>query len=311
MKKELKSIIDNSKGFAVAALLTAAVLWGLQGITTRDLRDVGFNSVEMFALRAVVALAVFGLAILIVDRRMFRIRKEHIPFFLFFGLAKIVTDTLCFDAQMKLDLSLASTLLATEPYFVAIISYFVFRERLSKMQAASIFLAFFGCIIVCGIFEGFKSVDALGVLEGVGAGAIFAIYTVGLKHATTMDYNPATVLFYIFLVSTIVTIPFVDFGKIFGYMVTDAESVKNTFLFGFMYTVVPYYLQLLGLKNVSATIGSVLMLSSIVAAAIAGSIFFGEEITIATVIGTAIMAVAIIILNTKDVRYDGSGNPGK
>lgn len=306
MKEKLKSLTSSKKGMAIFFLLLASGLWGLQGITTRDLNAAGFDPIAMFALRSIVALVIFAAVMLIMDRKLFIIRKEHILFFVFFGLTKMVTDTLCFDSQMKLDLSLSSTLLATEPYFVAIISYFAFRERLSKIQVAAIFIAFFSCVVVSGALEGFKSVSAIGVLEGVAAGAVFGVYTVVLKHSTTMDYKPVTVLFYIFVVTTLVTIPFVDFGRLFSYIVTDATSIKNTFLFGVMYTVIPYYLQIVGIKHVSATIASVTMLFSIVVATIAGAVIYGEALTPVRIIGILVMLVTIIMLNKGEVRYENS-----
>ncbi len=294
--------VDMKKIMPVVALLFAAMLWGLQGVTTRDL-SLNLDPVEMFGLRSIITLIVLGVIMLIFNRHLFTFDRKLIPFFILFGVTKLFSDTLCFDAQIKLNLSLASVLFATEPYFVAIISYFLFKERLTKIQVISIFAAFFGCMVICGIFEGFYNVNPIGVLEGLGSGLVFAIYTVSMKHGANVDLHPATALFYTFLISFIITLFFVDYERLFDFTFENTVNLRDALLFGILFTVIPYYLQLIGLKSLSATVASVTMLFSTVVSAIAGFFYYKEPVTITDVIGMLIIFIALMMINSQDVKY--------
>jgi drug/metabolite transporter (DMT)-like permease len=74
--------------------------------------------------------------------------------------------------------------------------------------------------------------------------------------------------------------------------------------------VVPYYLWLEGLKYLSASTSTILLLSEIVVAVVASTILLKEPVTVFSTVGTLFIIIAITLVSAKDNSL-GSEKHGK
>ena len=64
--------------------------------------------------------------------------------------------------------------------------------------------------------------------------------------------------------------------------------------------VIPYYLWLEGLKHLSASTSTVLLLSEVVVAVVASILVLQEPITVFSSIGALLIVIAIVLVSVKD-----------
>ncbi len=284
----------------------ASVIWGFLGLCIRDLSAAGLTSIQMFELRCLICTVIIAVIFLITDKSKFRVSGKDLKLLIFIGAIKIAADTSYFQAQLMVDLSLAAVLENTEPYFVAIISYFLFRERLSRIQKLSLVVAFAGCLMVSGVLGGVGEVNAAGVAVGLISGLTFAMYTVGVKKVTDNGCNSGTILFYIFLVSSVCTLPFCDPVSMVQITFSDTQVIYQVLMLGIVFTLIPYYMHALCLKGISATMSSVVLFLEVVMCAVVGAAFFGEIPTVVTIIGMVFVFIGILMINREDSHAETS-----
>ncbi|MBR6205113.1 MAG: hypothetical protein IKQ60_08775 [Candidatus Methanomethylophilaceae archaeon] len=68
---------------------------GVLNLFSKDLLNAGMGPMEICACREGITAVVFGLALLLLDRRAFRIRVRDVPLFLLFGAFNVYPTSAC------------------------------------------------------------------------------------------------------------------------------------------------------------------------------------------------------------------------
>lgn len=104
------------KKYAGLLIIMAGTCWGAIGIFIRKLNAIGIESMQIVEIRAIVAMLLIGIGVLIYDKRLFKIRQKHIWCFLApasWELSfSICADFITIEAS---SLSVAAVLLYTAP----------------------------------------------------------------------------------------------------------------------------------------------------------------------------------------------------
>ena len=291
---------DAKSVSACAAVTVSAILWGFIGYFSRNLYDEGFSPMQVAFTRMLIGLLVMSVFLVILDRTCFRIRKKDLWVFLLFAVFKVLSDLFLFKAQVLIHLSLSSVLQLTSPYWVLLYCVILFHERITFRKLFAICMAFFGCILVTGLLSEDVSFDTLGITFALLSGFAYATYTVGNKVLMDRGYSANTVLFYIFLISTLICVPFGNLpsipGKIVGWNV-----VFNLMCTGVLMTLVPYYLQIYALKYISPVTVNIIGLLEVACAVVVGMVFYDEGLGLMNIIGMILIPASIVLMNV-DVR---------
>ena len=291
---------DAKSVSACAAVTVSAILWGFIGYFSRNLYDEGFSPMQVAFTRMLIGLLVMSVFLVILDRTCFRIRKKDLWVFLLFAVFKVLSDLFLFKAQVLIHLSLSSVLQLTSPYWVLLYCVILFHERITFRKLFAICMAFFGCILVTGLLSEDVSFDTLGITFALLSGFAYATYTVGNKVLMDRGYSPNTVLFYIFLISTLICVPFGNLpsipGKIVGWKV-----VFDLMCTGVLMTLVPYYLQIYALKYISPVTVNIIGLLEVACAVVVGMVFYDEGLGLMNIIGMILIPASIVLMNV-DVR---------
>ena len=140
------------KNKALAAVLAAGTFWGTMGFFARSLYAAGFGPLEVAQTRITMGLILVGLYILLFNRNQFRIKLKDIWCFFGTGIISLLLFSTCyFSAMNYTSLAVAAILLYTAPFFVMILSLFLFGERLNGKKIFALLLAFCGCVLVSGV----------------------------------------------------------------------------------------------------------------------------------------------------------------
>ena len=241
-----------------------------------------------------------AIVLFVYDRRLFRIEKKHIWLIAFAALMKLLMDICYVQAQLQLSLSLAAVLLSTDCYFMLIVSYFMFRGGLTPIRIFAAAIGFFGCAILVGLFtEDIGDIDAAGVLIGLAAGVAGTFYAVGLKVTMSKGYDPVTVLFYVFLVGSIMMLPIMNLPGTVTILSDRTDLIVFMVVIGIFFTLTPYYLYSSGLKELEPSTVTVLLFIETATAALAGLMFYDERITVADIIGLSMVLISMFMVDER------------
>ena len=284
------------KKFAPLLILIAGVLWGSMGLFVRTLNAQGLASMEIVGLRAAVTAVSMFLFLLLCNRRLFVIRLKDLWCFLGTGICSIVFFNFCyFKAITMTSLSVAAILLYTAPAIVMVLSYFLFKEKLTKRKLLALVMTFIGCVLVTGILSETGSVSAGGILVGLGAGLGYALYSIFSRYALEKGYSSLTITFYTFLIAAIASCFLADMGAVAQ---VAAGSIGNLFFclaFGVLCTVAPYLTYTLGLQYVENGKASIIASIEPVTATLLGAVLFHEKLTVSGVLGVVLVLVALAL----------------
>ena len=289
---------ETDKRAALFVALSAAS-FGFLGVPVRFLHDNGFAPLDITAVRLFVTTIALVIVALVVDRGLFKVRKRDLLFFILFGFFKLMSDVTLFRAQVTIDLSLSTLLQMTAPYYVLVISLFLFRERITLMKILAMLVAFIGCILVTGVITGgMHSLDFVGVASALISGLFFGLYTIGCKLGSDKGYKPVTTMMYTFLFASLMTIPFANDVKVVESFV-DVHLILGVLSLGILMTLIPFFVSTWGVQKLEASKVSLISVMEVITACIVGYFLFDEEMTVLNIIGMSMVVASIVIMDLK------------
>ena len=176
----------------------------------------------------------------------------------------------------------------------------MFRGGLTPMRIFAAIIGFFGCAILVGLFtEDIGDIDGVGVLIGLAAGVAGTFYAVGLKVTMSKGYDPITVLFYVFLFGSIMMLPIMNLPGTVTVLSDRLDLIVFMIVIGIFFTLTPYYLYSSGLKELEPSTVTVLLFIETATAALAGLMFYSEQITVADVIGLSMVLISMFMVDER------------
>ncbi|MDD6201703.1 MAG: DMT family transporter [Lachnospiraceae bacterium] len=290
----------KQKTSSVLLILAAGCMWGCMGLLVRPLTTIGLDTMEICFLRALITFLTMLAGLLIADRSAFSIHLKDIWCFIGTGAFSVTFFNFCYFKTITLtSLSVAAVLLYMSPAFVMIMSFFLFKEKITKVKIAALFIAFTGCVLVSGIGTG-GDLNAAGILTGLGAGFGYALYSIFGRYALQRGYHSMTITFYTFLFATLATVFFVDVPDIADKIsAAPMTGVYGGFMILFV-TLFPYLCYTKGLSGLENTTASVIASIEPVVATVLGVIIYGETPNPITFLGIVCVLGSIVILNKKE-----------
>lgn len=297
---------------ATVGMVTVSLMLGFMGVFTRYLGDHGLSSTDIAFIRALVTVLMILPVMIVLYRADLKPKKEHILIFVVFGLCRFGTDVTLFYAQQTVSLALATLLQMTFPYYVMIMSLFLFKESITVTKLMSVLLGFTGAVLITGVIFGEVGGDLAGILSALLSGLLIGIYLIGCGIGNNKGIEPLVFLFYAYIVSALAGLPFSNLPAIADVAVNYPGPL---FLLGigFLMTVVPEFMTVWSTKHLRPTTVSIICVLELVAAAFAGAVLYGEDLGIVDMLGVLLVIGSVIILNIrikfKAKRYLGGRPP--
>ncbi len=293
-----------NKKIATVCVLSSGVLWGTMGLFVRGLSSDGFESFEIVELRVLSALLMMAVAILLYDRKLFKIRIKDIWCFIGTGIFSLTFFNGCyFTTIMMTSMAVAAILLYTAPIMVVLLSAVLFHEKLNRKKVGAMLVAFLGCVLVTGIVGGTGlTISPTGILIGLGSGLGYALYSIFGRYALERRYHSFTISFYTFLFASISTLIIVPINVTMDKLINTNVSEHLLLAAGLALfaTVLPYILYTIGLSGVENGKASIMASVEPVVAALLGIIVFKERLTVIGILGMILVLLAVVLLNQKE-----------
>ena len=275
----------------------AAVLVGVLNFFSKALLESGMTPFQICACREGVTAIVFFIILLLVDRSAFKIKLKDLWVFILFAFFNVISNVCVFAAQDLVPLEVAAVLEMTSPYFILVFAFFLFGDRITRRKVLASVIMFIGCIFIIGVLDGEGDISMLGVLFGVLSGATLAAFTLGSKFTATRNISENTSMFYFFLFSTLMIVPFADMGGVAEAV--SGNGILNLYilLMGVMGTLIPNYIAIYTTRRGDPATIAIIITSSIVVSTLIGVSVFGDPFGITDVIGIILVMLAIILLD--------------
>lgn len=284
-------------------VIIAASLWGTAGLFVRTISNYGISQMQTVFFRGAISAILLAVLILFRDIKLFKVKLRDIWIFILAGLFSIVLFNYSYYTTMSLaSLSVAAVLLYTAPFFVVILSAFLFKEKLTINKSIACIMAFIGCCFVSGLFASRQRISSEALFFGLLTGFGYALYTIFGKILLEKGYKTLTITFYIFLSASVCTIPFINVADTVNIAFSNLNVGVTVFLMALINTVAPYILYTTGLSGTEPSIAPVIATLEPVVATVIGAVFYNEAITFSTIFGISLVLLSVIILNIKHVQ---------
>lgn len=292
---ETTTEMKKSPRGAYASILAAAALWGVIGLWNRNLMAGGFSPTDIVVARNFGGMLLLVAVFAIKDRSVFRVRREHLKYFLGTGVVSVMFFTMCyFTCQKICSLAVASILLYTAPSFVVLLSAVLWKEPVTKRKLLALVLTLAGCALVCGVFAEDMTVTMPGILLGLGAGFFYALYSVFGRYALA-HYSSMTVTVWTFIFAGPASLALLRPARMAAALAAPRMWLLAAGLVVFS-TVMPYILYTRGLAQVESGRASIMASLEPVVASLAGVLVFGEPMGAATLSGILCVLAGVYIL---------------
>jgi drug/metabolite transporter (DMT)-like permease len=294
----LPNSLFNTKSKAVFFTILAGVLWG----TSFPIIKIGLNTIDPFAFvfwRFLVSTVTLVVVMLLLRKFEFKITDKKLLVFL--GVTNAAGYLLQYVGMPYTTAAKAALFINLSAMWVAILSPKLLGESFSRKKIMGILFGLMGVVFVSTnldfsmLGQGQLIADMLLILSGF-VWAVFMIYNKKLVNSTLATFQSMTWV----LILTLLSI--VPFTVLSGSGFFDLSSWA---WLGIVYTaivcwVLPYYLWLEGLKHLSASTSTVLLLSEIVVAVVASVIVLKEPLTVFSTIGAFFIVIAIAVVSLRE-----------
>lgn len=294
----------SARAAAVLAAIGAAVSWGVAGALTEHALDTSMP-LPIIVIELLTAAVVLGAALLW--------RQAPASTGPTRGVSLGVLDpglgaALALTALSLTSLGAMALAMGIEPALTALAAAVLLRERLGPRGWAAVALAGLGMAVLGLVpqasLESAAPTNPLGILLALGAAATGALYTTLARKAAAQT-DPLRLaaaqagigLLAIGIGGGVIA----ALGLIPAPVLPEPEVVGIAMVSGVLGYALPGWLFLLALKRLPAAIAGMLVSAAPLAAVVAGVLFLGETLTLAQVLGGALILLAgLLALGTQE-----------
>ena len=289
----------SNKAKAVFFTLLAGALWG----TSFPIIKIGLKSIDPFTFlfwRFLVSCITLAVVLLLLKKFQFNIADKKLLILL--GIANGTGYLLQYVGMPYTTAAKAALFINLSAMWVAILSPRLLGENISPKKVAGVLFGLVGIVFVStnldfsSLSQGQLAADALLIISGV-TWALFMVYNKKLvMNSTTATFQTMT---WVLIITFLSIAPFsVLSGP--GFFALSAWAWASIVWTAIVCWVIPYYLWLEGLKYLSASTSTVLLLSEIVVAVFASVIILKEPITVFSSVGAFLIVLAITLVSLRD-----------
>jgi drug/metabolite transporter (DMT)-like permease len=287
------------KAKAVFLTLLAGALWG----TSFPIIKIGLNTIDPFAflfwrflistLSLIAVMAFFG---------KFSLKMTDKKLLLLLGVANGAGYLFQYAGMPYTTAAKAALFINLSAMWVALLSPRLLGEKLGFKKIAGVLFGLLGIVFVStnldfsAMSQGQLAADGLLIISGV-TWALFMIFNKKVvMNSTSATFQSMTWV----LIFTLVTIA--PFSLLSGpsFFALDGWAWAAILWTAIVCWVIPYYLWLEGLKHLSATTSTILLLSEVVVAVIASIVVLREPVTVFSTIGALLIVLAIVLVSVKE-----------
>ena len=281
--------------------MLSGILWGTIGLFVKVLDAKGSTSEYTTFMRMFFAfLLLLAITLIKEGTAAFRIGKRTMLSCALLGFVSMSLNNLCYtNAVNRLGMSLAAAILYMAPIFTSIQSKLIFHEKIGKNKMTALALNVLGCgLAATGGKLSLEGLSVIGLMFGIGAAFAYSTQNIFGRLATD-EASPFVVATYNFFFAAVFTLavarPFSGMSDPF-----DPQILMWGLFFGLIPTTIAYLLYFAGIQGLKETSKVPVFCSlELVVATMLGGLLFNEDLPPASLLGTAMILVSIMLMNRR------------
>ncbi len=288
------------KGYLLGIL--SAVSYGLIPIFILPIKQAHFSlDITLFYRFFFSALMVGGY--LLYSKESFKINKKEALILAILGVCYALSSEFLFLGYDFLTAGIASTVLFIYPVIVALIMFFIYKERLTRLSIVSLLLAFTGVIVLCLKGSGLEiNFTGLGIV--MLSSLFYALYMV-IVNKSNMKVSGFKLTFYSMLFTSMFFMTKAAAAHE-SFAIPSAEIFFNFFVFAFLTTVISSLCLVYAIKYIGSTPVSILGALEPVVAVLISVLIFHEKFTNNLLIGITLILLGVtlnVITDRKNLNH--------
>ncbi|KIC61458.1 DMT family transporter [Chryseobacterium taiwanense] len=271
--------------------IISAISYGLLPIFILPIKHAHFPlDVTLFYRFLFSALMIGGY--LLYSKESFLISKKELFIFTALGICYALSSEFLFLGYDYLTPGIASTVLFIYPVIVALIMFFFYKEKLTKLSIGSLLLAFAGVIVLC-LKGNSMEINYAGLGIVMLSSIFYALYIV-IVNKSNIQASGFKLSFY----SMLLTSGFFMVKAILGnesFIIPSVNTFFNFLIFAFLTTVISSLCLVYAIKDIGSTPAAILgALEPVVAVLISVSMFH-EKFTFNLFLGITLILIGVIL----------------
>ncbi len=188
----------TSRGYLIA--LAAAAFLSTTAIFIRYLTETYRLPALVLAFwRDLFVVLTLLVALGILRPAMLRLPRKHLGYLCLYGLALSFFNSFWTLSVALTGAAISTVLVYCSAAFTALLGWWLLKEKMSWVKVGAILLCLGGCVLVSGVLlPGGTGANLPGILAGIMAGLMYAIYSLMGRSASQRGLNPWTTLIYTF-----------------------------------------------------------------------------------------------------------------
>lgn len=289
----------------VTMLLSAAVLFSINGIVSKIVLLGGFPTMALTQLRLTGGFLLLALVLLIFAPARLKITWREVPLLALYGVVGFsMVQWLYLVAIGRLPVSIALLLEFTAPIFVALWAKFVRKEPVRPILWFGLSTGLIGLMMVGQIWLGL-TLDVVGVLAALGAAISLAVYFLIGERQVRNTRDPLSLtcwalgfssLFWA-IISPWWNFPVEQLTNHYSLLKTSATAPSWLLVLWIIVlgTIVPFALATGALVHISAPQASIIGMLEPVFISILGWLWLSESLTLVQILGGMILLVGVML----------------
>lgn len=277
----------------------AAIIWGTIGVATQAIYNVDSTSSLFINLsRLLIATPIlFTMSWRVLGRKLFSVQRRDLSIMVLSGVFLVISQAAYFAAIRYGGVTIATLLtMCISPLVVSFVSVVLKLETLTPRIMIGLVFALAGSALLVGVNH--TESTSQNLVEGAFYALIAAVCYAGTLlcgRFLAADYHPLQVTTIGFIAGSVVLVVINLMSGI--VLVQTAQGWLLVLYLGLIPTALAYWLFQIGLRSVSATAASIIvMLDPVVAAALAWALF-GETLTYTGSIGAALLILSLFLMS--------------
>ena len=271
--------------------IISAISYGLLPIFILPIKHAHFSlDITLFYRFLFSALMIGGY--LLYSKESFLISKKELFIFTVLGICYALSSEFLFLGYDYLTAGIASTVLFIYPVIVALIMFFFYKEKLTRLSIFSLFLAFAGVIILC-LKGNSMEINYLGLGIVMLSSIFYALYIV-VVNKSKIQASGFKLSFY----SMLFTSGFFMAKAILGnesFIIPSVNIFVNFLIFAFLTTVISSLCLVYAIKYIGSTPAAILGALEPVVAVLISVLLFHEKFTFNLFLGIILILIGVIL----------------
>jgi DME family drug/metabolite transporter len=296
---KIQAVAQGGSTQGLLLIVLSAVLWGTVGVAVKAIYGLSdTNPLSIGFLRLAISVpALFIAGRLVLGERMFRVARRDGALMLLLGVTIALYQVCYFGAIARVGVAIAVLVtLCTAPVIVALLSLWLFREKLTSKLMLALAFALLGTVLLVGIqpnSAGGQANTAIGVLLALLSAFGYAVVTL-CSRLIAGRYHPLQSLTIGFGTGALILLPF---ALLNGFVLSYPVSGWVLLLYlGLVPTVLAYVLFLEGIRHTTATAASITTLLEPLTSTLLAWLFFKEQLGVFGLLGAMLLLGAIVLL---------------